>query len=329
MINQSFFLIRPCAFDKREEIKEMIVENGLIIKATKIIWLTEDDICNIYGKEYPSSYYNACLYFLRKGFAETGVVEGENAIKLLLKICGRECAPSKCSKNTIRRKFGKFDPVVFEDQEYYFNPIHRSRDISEARKEVDYFWKFFLERSAMNIVYDSVRSVYQTESLDYIFDYHIRPTIQIADDLCDESGADKEIVKLALLLHDVTRIKGGNHHITGAENARFMLRLLGYEEKIIGHVSDCILTHRGSKNLSPKTVEAEIVASADGIAHIKYIPLLFYHSYGKKELDFFDGLKSIKLKIDQSYAKVSDFAKKEINKEYEKSQKMFSLFIQE
>jgi uncharacterized protein len=329
MPEQTFFCIRPYIFEKRNAIKKMMIDEELEIKATKIVWLNPTDIQNIYGHESPSSYYNACLHFMRNGFVEVGIIEGQNAIESLVELCGKEYISTSCTIDTIRNKFGLAKPVRFNGADYYFNPIHRSSNTKEAKRETDYFWKHIHRRTVSKIVSDMVKRLYTLRKLRYIYQYHIKPAVKIGKELSKEYGADKMIVELALWLHDLERFqedKKDEHHLLSANYAKKVLELLGCKRDIIEAVKYCILTHRGSINLTRNNIEAEIVASADGIVNIKYVALLYHFAFKKKNLEFNQGLRKIKLKIDQSYEKIFESAKQKIEKEYSHWQEVFELF---
>jgi len=329
MPEQTFFCIRPYIFEKRDVIKRMITDKGIEIKASKILWLNSTDIRNIYGHESYSPYYRACLHFMRNGFVEVGIIDGQNAINDLVQLCGKKYIPSNCDIGTIRNKFGLTKPIRFNDTDYYFNPIHRSKNAKEAKRETDYFWRHMYCRSTSQIVSDMVKRLYIVRKLKHIYQCHIKPAVKIGKELCKQYGADETVVELALWLHDIGRFKENNkdeHHILSANYARGVLELLGCKRDITEAVNHCILTHRGSSNSSRNTIEAKIVASADGIVNIEYVALLYYFAYKEKRLGFNQGLKTIKLKIDQSYDKIFESAKGKIDKEYTYWQEIFGLF---
>lgn len=83
-----------------------------------------------------------------------------------------------------------------------------------------------------------------------------------------EPAADKEVVMLAALLHDVGREEEVQnpslHHATiGAGMAYDFLCSYGWSERIAAHVRDCILTHSYSAGGSPTSIEAKILYDAD------------------------------------------------------------------
>jgi len=106
------------------------------------------------------------------------------------------------------------------------------------------------------------------------FNYHIKPVVKNALFLAKKFHADREIVETAAYLHDIGRgrtRKGykseNNHHITGAAEARKILKRLSCKKEFTEAVTHCILTHRGRKGMPPKTLEAKIIACADAMSH--------------------------------------------------------------
>jgi uncharacterized protein len=60
-----------------------------------------------------------------------------------------------------------------------------------------------------------------------IWTHHIKPMVPLGQELAEEYGADKEIVTIAILLHDLASIEDKNnskeHHSIGAEKAEKIL----------------------------------------------------------------------------------------------------------
>ena len=97
------------------------------------------------------------------------------------------------------------------------------------------------------------------------FPFHFAPMVQYAEKLADELGGDKEVIVLAVWLHDIGSIIHGRdeHHITGAEIAGQKLREFQYPVDKIELVKRCILNHRGSRQDDRKSIEEQIIAEAD------------------------------------------------------------------
>lgn len=108
------------------------------------------------------------------------------------------------------------------------------------------------------------------------YSFHIRIVEKYSMLLAKKLKADLEITQLGALLHDIGMIKHGkeNHELTGVKEAQKILNDLNYPKNKINRISEIILSHRGSKEIPPKTLEAKIVANADAMAHYDILPAL-------------------------------------------------------
>ena len=199
---------------------------------------------------------------------------------------------------------------------------------SKQSKEIDGSILFdFSDQHESSLNPDMMFQLHLDRNLLSVYDNHIKKVVEIADALCGEFGGDGTIVRLASWLHDIATLKAGtkkDHHITGAKEAGKILRALEYGEDIIKSVQHCIECHSGSTPQSSRTIEAEIVRSADGIANLKYPPLLFFFAFSKKGLDFNRGMDAVKRKVESSFSKISDFAKHKAQDDYERWINVFS-----
>ena len=80
--------------------------------------------------------------------------------------------------------------------------------------------------------------------------------------------ADKDVVRLAALLHDIARPeeKGNNrvcHAKLGAKMTEKILKELKIEESFAQRIVSAVRTHRYRDNNAPETLEAQIVYDAD------------------------------------------------------------------
>ena len=95
---------------------------------------------------------------------------------------------------------------------------------------------------------------------------HILRVYRLAEHLAGLEGADLEIVRAAVLLHDAsleTHVRG-EHQVAGAEFARRVLEDEGWEEPRIQAVQHCIRAHRfRDDSEQPETIEAQVLFDAD------------------------------------------------------------------
>lgn len=99
---------------------------------------------------------------------------------------------------------------------------------------------------------------------------HVNRVYNMALKLAKGEKVDLEVIKIAILLHDIGGFKemknsSGkfDHAFESAKIARPFLCGLGYPEKKIQHICDCIISHRYRTGYKPKTKEAQIVFDAD------------------------------------------------------------------
>ena len=108
---------------------------------------------------------------------------------------------------------------------------------------------------------------YKNKSEDHydFWNEHIKYVYEESINLADKYGADKEIVALGALLHDIALInKVGDrklHHINGEIISREVLNNYNYEKSKMERVLKCVYNHRSGKNA--KTIEEICVADAD------------------------------------------------------------------
>ncbi len=158
----------------------------------------------------------------------------------------------------------------------------------------------------------------------YNYDFwndHIKYVVKNAVDLAKKYGADVEIVELGALLHDISMPSEigprEEHNIYGAQIADELLTKLNYPEDRKERVKECVLRHRGSKDLPRNTIEEKCVADADVIAHFDCIPSLFHLAYGERKMTVKEGEEFIKKKLERDYNKLSENTRDILKERYE------------
>lgn len=153
--------------------------------------------------------------------------------------------------------------------------------------------------------------------------YHFVPTVKFSKILAKKLKADQEIVEIAALLHDYASVKSKglyqNHHISGANEAKKILKKFNYPQEKIEKVKRCIYSHRASKQIQRRTIEEVCVANADAMAHFDNIPSLLYLAYVTHKMDIDSGKKWVLDKLERSWNKLIPEAKKIIQDKYEAS----------
>ncbi len=171
--------------------------------------------------------------------------------------------------------------------------------------------------------------------LKYGFDYwndHIKYVVKNAVQLANKYNADVEIVELGALLHDIAMPSEfgpkEEHNVYGVEIAEELLSKLNYSEDRKQRVKECVLRHRGSKDLPRNTIEEQCVADADVMAHFDAIPSLFHLAFGgdEKNMTLEDGTEFVRKKLERDFNKLSDKTREDLRERYENIVKI--LFVE-
>ena len=151
---------------------------------------------------------------------------------------------------------------------------------------------------------------------------HIRLVYENGHKLAIERNADIEIVDLATILQDVARVMGvgpiEEHNKYGAEEAEKILKKYNYPEEKIELVKKCIYNHIDNPK---ESIEEEITADADVLAHFDNLSMLYYISLGKRRMNLEEAKKFVKNKLEFDYNKLSQYGKDNYKDRYEKIMK--------
>jgi uncharacterized protein len=114
------------------------------------------------------------------------------------------------------------------------------------------------------ITVEEARSYYSGEDAAHDF-AHVLRVLRLAERIGRAEGADMEVVRAAVLLHDVARAgeeKGGQCHAQrGAQRAREILA--HHPKQKVEAVAEAIATHRFRSSKAPVTLEAQVLYDAD------------------------------------------------------------------
>ena len=161
---------------------------------------------------------------------------------------------------------------------------------------------------------------------------HIKYVVKNSVELAKKYGADVEIVELGALLHDIAMPSEigsrEEHNIYGTQIADELLSKLNYPVDRKERVKECVLRHRGSKDLPRNTIEEQCVADADVIAHFDCIPSIFHLAFGKNDMDMSikDGTEFVKKKLERDFSKLSPRTREELKNRYDNIMKV--LFVE-
>jgi uncharacterized protein len=135
------------------------------------------------------------------------------------------------------------------------------------------------------------------------FPSHFVLVAEYAEKLISELGGDKEITLIAAWLHDIGSIVYGrkDHHITSAKIAEEKLKELDYPQEQAEKVKDCIVSHRGSRDIKPKTIEAQILIEADTLSAFDDLAGLFQAALVYEKLSRKEAKDSVRQKLENKW----------------------------
>jgi uncharacterized protein len=103
---------------------------------------------------------------------------------------------------------------------------------------------------------------------------HVHRVRKLARRIAAAEGADRTVVELAAILHDIGRKEEDDsrgrvcHAEISADLARPILALEGFPDDLADHVCACILSHRFRKSRPPESLEARVLFDADKLDSI-------------------------------------------------------------
>ncbi|MGE7112577.1 HD domain-containing protein [Lysinibacillus sp. NPDC047702] len=130
----------------------------------------------------------------------------------------------------------------------------------------------------MNDLMDKVRGIYEQFDASHDFQHIERVYQNAVNILQSEPAADAEVVKIAVLLHDVSDKKYTN----SKEQENQLIAELALNEDKKQHIRDCIaqVSFNGGNELEATSIEAKIVRDADRLDAIGAIGIARTFAYG-------------------------------------------------
>jgi len=142
MIEQTLVIIKPDGMKKRLVGKclDRFERAGLHIKNIKIhkISLNEAKRLSVDVKIEHPEIYKSQLSYLQECPVIIAIIEGNNAVEKVRKICGQS-DPSRAPKGTIRGDFGE-RKMPYEKRKAFRNIIRYSRAKEKIKKEIKIFF---------------------------------------------------------------------------------------------------------------------------------------------------------------------------------------------
>ena len=160
------------------------------------------------------------------------------------------------------------------------------------------------------------------------WEHHIKLVYEIAINNSGLYGADKDIVALASLLHDIASVTDKSfkkeHHIIGAEIAEEILEKYNLDSDSIKLIKACIMNHRGSVLKEKNTPEEVCIADSDAIAHFYSVSSLFKLVYDDKGMSIDEGREFVYNKLQRSYNKLSEIGREIVKPYYDAVEILFN-----
>lgn len=146
---------------------------------------------------------------------------------------------------------------------------------------------------------------------------HTLRTMKIAEKILKKEFADKQIVMVSLLLHDLGKtMTESRHDLVGYDIAQIYLKQTNLDENTQKRILDCILYH-SAKNLKSLdlTIEQKVVMDADILDEIGILSVVKYCLKTTRNKDMDEIIKHIEEiynKIEREYAHVQTKYGKEL-----------------
>ena len=132
-IEQNLSIIKPDAVERNldNEIKEIFIRKGFLIKNEKKIQIEKSEAEKFYKVHETKPFYNDLCAYLSSGPIVAMVLEKENAVLENRELMGAT-NPKDAAEGTIRKKYG-----ISIDK----NSVHGSDSAENAKTEIDFFFK--------------------------------------------------------------------------------------------------------------------------------------------------------------------------------------------
>ena len=131
MIERTFSIIKPDAVARNltGEILAMIQENGLTIKAMKMIRMTPEQAEGFYAVHREKPFFSSLVRYMTSGPVVCSILEGEDAVRRYRELMGATNRQRR--EGTIRKKYA---------ESLEANSVHGSDAPETAAYEMAYFF---------------------------------------------------------------------------------------------------------------------------------------------------------------------------------------------
>ena len=182
-----------------------------------------------------------------------------------------------------------------------------------------------VEKMRQEIMDRSARFEEQTKGTkdEYnIYREHIQYVYKYVVMLSKDKNADREVLELAALLHDISMtdmaLDRSRHNEYGAEIAEQLLRENNYPEDKTQLVKRCILNHSKRRQQYRSTEEEQILVDADGLSHFDVVKTLYSLPSKVMGLSEEDSVRFVQDKMTGDYNELSDDLKYLVKEKYDR-----------
>ncbi|XP_023244514.1 nucleoside diphosphate kinase homolog 5-like [Centruroides sculpturatus] len=142
-IEQTLAIIKPNAFDRAEEIEDIIRNEGFIIIQRKELQLTPDEAAKFYAEHEGKPFFENLVVFMSSGPIVVMVLAKENAITHWRHVMG----PTKINN---AKEFRPESIRALYSQDDLHNAVHGSDSITSAEREIHFFFPGTVIDSVLN-----------------------------------------------------------------------------------------------------------------------------------------------------------------------------------
>jgi uncharacterized protein len=149
---------------------------------------------------------------------------------------------------------------------------------------------------------------------------HIQMVVDFSDQLCLKLKADREIVRIAAYMHDISAILDFStlsvHPVNSAEIAKSLLTVHQYPKDRVNKVCQSILTHSIPMDKLEGSAEQVCVSNADAMAFIASPSNWLYYAFSIRKMNLNEGLMWYRNKAQENWKLLIDPAKEIIHEQY-------------
>lgn len=152
------------------------------------------------------------------------------------------------------------------------------------------------------------------------FNEHIQMVVDFSDQLSSKLNADREIVKIAAYLHDISAVLDFSslpvHAVNSSEIAKSLLIVHEYPKDRVNKVCQTILTHSRPMDKSEGSAEQVCLSNADAMAQIVNPAYWLFFAFSIRKMEFQEGIKWYRNKMEDNWKLLISPAKEMIYRYY-------------